>query len=273
MDVKEIKRIPIDQIQLRPQVREHFDEAGIADLAASIKAVGQLQPILARLDGDGGYVVVDGERRLRAAKLAGLATIDAIVDAQTNSTVQITQRQLIANCQRADLTAREKSVAIDRLMREADCTAKEVAKMLGFSNATVSRLLSVLTLPDSIQQKIEAGLIAPSAAAELARVTDPAEREELGTELAAGRLTRDALSGRIKAAKRKDSGNGASLGRARFTLGGERTLTAAGPNLSTETFIELIEEVLERARKGRTRGLELPTLVKVINDESKKQSE
>lgn len=266
--LRQIHEIPIASIRVQKQVRSTFDPASVAELAASLKAVGLQQPIRVRRDGD-GYWLIDGERRLRAARIAGFETIDAIVEEEPLSPAEITQRQLICNCQREDLAPLEKAAAIDQLMSQTGWNEGQVAAKLGLSGATVTRLLSLLQLPASLRERVASGEIGPSAGYELARVSNPAEQAELARQLTEGTVTRDGLAGRNKAARRPAPTNSAQPVRGRIHLGGGRSITVAGPRLTTESLIDWLEELLAKARKARTQGLELATLIKVICDQAK----
>lgn len=250
------------------QPRRFFDPTSIKELAESLRQVGLQQPIRVRPDGD-GFVLVDGERRYRAAQSLGWKTIQAVVEERPLDAAGALQRQLICNCQREDLTPLEKAAAIERLMRETNWTESQVASKLGFSCATVTRLLSLLQLPEALREKIAQGRIGASAGYELARINDPAQQAELAEQLIAGELTRDGLAGRAKAARRARSAAEPVLARGRIQLGDGRSVTVAGPQLSTESLIDWLEELLAKARKARAQGLELGTLVKMLNDQAK----
>ncbi len=136
-----------------------------------------------------------------AARHAGFEAIPAIVVADDLNEAQILQQQWIANCHRQELTPMEKVRAISRLMQLTGWSASETAKRLSMSGANVSRLLALLSLPEPIQIQVEDGVIPASAAAELARVDDPAKQAELAQRIAGGQLTRDGLTGERKAAQ------------------------------------------------------------------------
>jgi ParB family chromosome partitioning protein len=259
----------LDQVATASQVREHFDEESIYGLAMSLKEVGQLQPIRVRKVGD-KFVIVDGERRFRAAKKAGFTTIAAIIEEKDMTGGEVVQRQMIANCQREDLTPLEKSKAVAGLMEETGWNASQVAAKLGLSNATVTRLLALLTLPAEVQKRVASGEIAASAAYELARVEDAGEQAKLANQLASGRLTRDGLTGAMKASRNeKPPAGGTQAARATAVLGPGRSVTVACADLTLERFIELIEELLAKARKVRPQGVELSTFVKMLRDQSR----
>jgi len=265
--VEQIQHIPLDKIVAEVQVRKAFDEEGLVGLAAMLKDVGQLQPCRVRKSKD-AFVIVDGERRYRAAKLAGLTTLAVIIEGKDLCEGEVLQRQLIANCQREDLTPLEKAKGIAELMKSTGWKAGEAATRLGTSNGTATRLLALLSLPESIQDQVASGVIPASAAYELSRVGDAGQQQELANQFAAGRLTRDALAGAIKAqAKGTTKDPSSAAGRATAQLGDGRSVTVVGCSLSLEGFIEILEELLAKARKVRPQGVELGTFCKMLRDQ------
>lgn len=269
MEPRAIQQMPIDKIECIAQVRKRFDEETIAGLAQSLKEVGFLQPISVRRNGD-QWIVSDGERRLRAARLAGFASVPVMIDDREIGEAGLTQRQLIANCQREDFSPLEKSTAIERLMRETKWSGAQVAVKLGFSPATVSKLLALLTLPEQVRERVESGDIALSAAYQLTRVKDGTSQAQLASEVANG-LSRDGLSARLKSAK-QIQGHPPKSAPKKVTalLGQARAVTVCGTGLTLERFIQWLEELLDKARKARPKGLELDTFVKMLRDQSKK---
>lgn len=267
MKPEEIQLIPIADINVTAQVRGHFDESALDGLAASLREVGQLQPIRCRLQ-DRQLVVVDGERRLRAAKRAGITALQVIIEQAELSAGDVVQRQLIANLQREDLAPIEKAKGIASLMKETGWNASEIAAHLGMSNATVSRVLMLLELPEDIQQQVAAGKIAPSAAAELAKVKDSARQSELAGRVASGKLTRDAIAKAARSRKRS-SGPKAVSERLIAMLGVGRVVSIFAPSLTIESAIELLEELLSKARKAKAQNLSIPTFSKLLEDQSR----
>lgn len=268
MDNQRIVDVAILDITPDPaQPRRVFDNDSIERLAASIREVGVLQPIrLRRVEGK--LVIEDGERRWLSARVAGKETIPATISESAPDALTL-QRQLICNCQREALNAIDRATSVERLIAETGWDAQTVAEKLGETSSSISKLRSLLTLPEAIRTSVRTGQIAASAAYDLARVTDPAKQAALAQELAEGRLTRDALSGRIKSERRQAAGNGTHLARGRIDLGGERAITVSGPKLSTERLIDWLEELLAKARKARAQGLEITTLIKMLNDQAK----
>lgn len=267
MPHEQLIRVPINKIVAVGQVREQFDEESIAGLAATLKTQGQLQPIRVRKVGE-KYVITDGERRYRAAKVAGLSELDAIIEERDLTSGEVIERSLIANCQREDLAPLEKASGIASLMKETGWNASEVANRLGMTNATVSRLLSLLELPAEIQDQVTSGKIAPSAAVELAKVQDRAKQQELASQVASGHLTRDAIAGAAKRKKRAASRpEKPASGRLVAILGLGRVVSIIAPVLSLEGAIELLEELLAKARKAKAQSLSLATFAKLLEDQ------
>lgn len=132
MSIPTVLQVPIEAIVMPPQVRQHFDEASIDSLAATIREVGVLQPILARKHAD-KFAIVDGGRRFRAACKVGLQSVPVIIEDRELNGVELAQTQLIANCQREDLKPVEKARAIAQLMKASGWPATQVAAKLGLS--------------------------------------------------------------------------------------------------------------------------------------------
>ncbi|HEV8067006.1 MAG TPA: ParB/RepB/Spo0J family partition protein [Planctomycetaceae bacterium] len=263
-----IQYLAIGEIVCERQVRDHIEEASIRELASGLKEVGQLQPIRVRKAGD-KYVVLDGERRFcAAASYAGFQTIAAIVETQELDEGQIIHRQLIANCHE-ELKPMEKARAIARLMEVTGWSASEAGKRLGMSNANVSRLLALLSLPAPIQKQVEDGVIPSSAAAELARVDDPAKQAELAQRIAGGRLTRDGLSGERKAARNGSNRTKRAASRATAVLDPKRSVTVSSEGLDLESFLQILEELVAKVRKIRPRGIGLSTFLRILKEEAK----
>jgi ParB family chromosome partitioning protein len=157
-DAVRVEKLPVHVVEGDPeQPRRTFDEEELAELAASLKLHGQLQPIRVRRVSGGRYVVVAGERRLRAAKLAGLATIDAIVLEERVSLDRVRIEAVVENLQRADVPPLEAAESYRRLLSLWGVSQAELARRLGISSATVSRALSLLDAPEDVRARIAAG--------------------------------------------------------------------------------------------------------------------
>ncbi len=152
----ELRKIPIDQLQRgKYQPRTHMNPEALEELAASIKAQGVVQPIVARPLSSGGYEIIAGERRWRAAQLAGLETVPAVVrQIPDEAAIAIA---LIENIQRENLNPVEEANAFTRLIDEFHMTHQQVAEAVGRSRAAVTNLLRLLTLNEDVRESLEKG--------------------------------------------------------------------------------------------------------------------
>ena len=154
------------------QPRVHFDESELEGLAASIRSVGVLQPIVVRVDGD-QYVLVAGERRCRAARLAGLTEIPAIIRDNEGDVSGLTEA-LIENVQREGLSPLEEAAAYDQLLAKYSMTQEDVGKAVGKSRSTINNTLRLLQLPAEIQGMLNNGSLAMGHARALLGLDDAA---------------------------------------------------------------------------------------------------
>lgn len=174
--------LPLDQVRPNPhQPRRQFNEATLSALADSMKAAGVIQPIVVRQIGD-NYELIAGERRLRAARLAGLATIPALI----RETDAITQAQLalIENIQREDLNPIDRAEGYRVLIDQLGLTQTELATRLGEDRSSISNYLRLLDLHEDVRQLVRSGGLSVGHAKVLMTLADPAEQARLA-ELAA----------------------------------------------------------------------------------------
>ena len=169
----EVRMLPIRQIDPNPdQPRRRFDETALQELAASISAIGVIQPIIVAQQGE-RYTIIAGERRYRASRMAQLEEIPAIVrnwDEQTRL-----EAALVENLQRDDLNPIEEARGVKRLMEETGLTQERAAERLGKSRPAIANLLRLLNLADSVQQYLIEGKL--SAGHARALVTVERERQ------------------------------------------------------------------------------------------------
>ncbi len=174
---------------LRPnrlQPRRLFAEASLAELAQSVRQNGILQPLLVR-PADGGFELVAGERRLRAAQLAGLEHVPVTVRDVDDR--ELLEMALIENLQRDDLNAIEEAHAYRRLIDEFQLTQEQVAGRVGKDRSTVANTLRLLQLPEPVQAEIERGALSPGHARALVKAGSDALAIRLATQVVAQRLT------------------------------------------------------------------------------------
>lgn len=153
----EVRQIPLEFIDYNPyQPRKQFDQQNLQDLAASINTYGIIQPLLVRKK-DHKYELIAGERRLRAAKLAGLLSVPAIITEYTNQ--EIAELALVENLQREDLNFMDEAEGYQLLLDEFEITQEELARRVGKSQSTIANKLRLLRLPTNIRQIISQEMI------------------------------------------------------------------------------------------------------------------
>jgi ParB family chromosome partitioning protein len=168
----EVPQIPLERIARNPhQPRNRFDEAETAELAASIALHGVLQPIVVRATADGAYELIAGERRLRAARLAGLTHIPAVVRESVDG--EQLELALVENLQRQDLNAIEEAGAYRELVDRFDMSHEEVARKVGKSRVAISNALRLLDLAAETREAIADGRITEGHGRALAALTIP----------------------------------------------------------------------------------------------------
>lgn len=173
----EITFISLDKIIANPgQPRKNFRDESLEELSGSIKEYGVLQPILLRDDGK-SYTIIAGERRFRAAQMAGLDKIPAIVRTMENKEVALIA--LVENVQREDLNFLEEARAYKKLMEEFGLTQNEIAEKMNKKQSTISNKIRLLTLPEDIQEKILENKLTERHARALLRLTDEDDRKRV----------------------------------------------------------------------------------------------
>lgn len=172
----EFRTIPVEDISPDPnQPRKVFDPEALQELADSIKEHGVLQPIIVRKGENNQYIIISGERRYRATKLAGLAEISAVIRTNVNPS----EIAIIENLQRENLLPFEEAEAFERMIREYGYTQTQLAKIIGKKQNTVSQILSLNRLPAGIKQKYPRADISKRTLIEIARQDSPEKMEEL----------------------------------------------------------------------------------------------
>jgi ParB family chromosome partitioning protein len=175
---EQVIRLDIERISPnRHQPRQQFDETALEALARSIRQAGLMQPVLVRPDADGSFSLIAGERRWRAARLAGLSSIPAIVRHADDR--QSAEMALIENLQREDLNPIERATAFKLLIEDHDLTHQQVADAVGLDRSSVTNLLRLLDLEDSIKTAVAAGALGMGHARALLAIANSKRREHL----------------------------------------------------------------------------------------------
>ena len=180
--VGRVAEIEVPAIRPNPyQPRETFNEQHLDELAASIRQLGIIQPITVRVLEDGRFELISGERRLRAAKRAGLERIPAFV--READTEEMLEMALVENVQREELNPVEIAIGYQRLIEECDLTQEQVATKVGKNRATVANFLRLLKLPPAIQASLRDGAVSMGHARALITVEDEEAQEVLLQEI------------------------------------------------------------------------------------------
>ncbi len=204
--------LPLREIVPDPaQPRQNFDETALAELAQSIKENGLLQPVSVRPQKAGtGYILIAGERRWRAARMAGLTEIPALVRNVTEE--QAAALSLIENLQREDLDPMEQAQGIKTLVETYGITQQTAAQRLGKSRSAIANSLRLLTLPEAVQQELRRGTLHVGHAKALLSLSDPEAIQTASQEVLNGNLTvreTEALCRKLSRAAKKNASNGA----------------------------------------------------------------
>lgn len=192
------REVPVGAIHPNPkQPRRIFDEDAQAELTHSVREFGLLQPVVVRERQQGGYELVMGERRWRAATAAGLATIPAII--RETADQALLRDALLENIHRAQLNPLEEAAAYDQLLVEFGVTHEELATRIGRSRSQVTNTIRLLRLPVRVQSRVAAGVLSAGHARALLTLDDPAAQDALAARIVAEglsvRATEELVSG------------------------------------------------------------------------------
>jgi ParB family transcriptional regulator, chromosome partitioning protein len=256
-----VRNVPLDRISPNPdQPRMNFDESALAELAASIREHGVLQPVLVRPAGQPHhYQLVAGERRWRAARAAGLTEVPALIEElDDDAALEI---GIIENLQREDLSPLEEAMIYDRMTSEHGYSLRRLAQKLGKDKGYIENRLRLAGAPTEIKQLVSLRKDTLSHAYELLKVEDPKKRRRLAEQVAAGELSlvklREKIEGRqvasratpaatAQVAEGQDGGDGvddvARLASHRPAPSGDNALLAAKQSLADA--IEMLGEIL-----------------------------
>jgi ParB family chromosome partitioning protein len=203
--------IAVDRIVPDPlQPRKEFDPDGIAQLAASMRSVGQITPVQVRWsDEAGSYVLIAGERRWRAAREAGLASLKCVAVEGELTPDTLVEMQLMENACRKDLTFAEQGHAFKSLMEARGLSQRDLAEMLRIDQANIAHAVALLNLPEEIMAAVEAKEIVPSTAYEISKAADPAVQLEIARDVRENGTSRAAVRERVAASRpRATAGKG-----------------------------------------------------------------
>ncbi len=242
--------LTLDAIVPNPrQPREVFDEEEIEGLAVSLQDVGMLQPVVVRPLSGGRYELVAGERRLRAAKLAGLDRIPAVV--RHTDDASMLKEALVENIHRVQLNPLEEAAAYEQLLAEFGFTQEELATRIGKSRPAISNTLRLLTLPPAIQRRIAAGVLSAGHAKALLALEDADEQVRLGERIVAEGMSVRGVEEAVRVRLMEEPRRGSS---GRGGGGGTRRLVAPGLIDLQDDLSDALEarvRISMGARKGK----------------------
>jgi ParB family chromosome partitioning protein len=196
-DSSHVRQIPVDRIEPNPeQPRLSFDQATLDELTASVREHGVLQPVLVRPLGPNQFQLVAGERRWRASRAAGLATIPALIEEIDDETAL--EIAIIENLQREDLSPLDEAIMYDRMIREHGYSVRRLAQKLGKDKGYLENRLRLADAPPEIKELVSLRKDTLSHAYELLKVADPKRRRRLAGQVASGELSLVKLRERIE---------------------------------------------------------------------------
>jgi ParB family transcriptional regulator, chromosome partitioning protein len=243
----------LDRIMADPdQPRKTFSDESLEQLARSLKSAGQLQPIRVRWNGEHAkWVIISGERRYRAAALAGLKTIACLFVDRELTESEIRQESLIENLLREDLRPIEAAQGYRQLMEMNGWTINQVAEALNITKGTVSKSLSLLKLPDDIKAQVDEGKITPSAAYEVSRLEGENAQRELASRIVTEGLKRDETGEAVgKTARPKATKDEAKTTTTKVlnVSGAKLSITWQKKTVRNKDIIDVLEEALFQVR-------------------------
>ncbi len=248
----ELRELPVELIVANPnQPRRHFDDDALNALAGSLGERGVLQPVLVRPKPGGTYELVAGERRWRAAQIAGLAEIPALVRARDDAASL--ELALIENMAREDLNPIEEARACAALVEELSLTREDVGRRVGRSRVAVSNLLRLLDLPDDAIEMLEHGQLSEGHGRALLLAEDHAARRRLARDAAREDWSVRTVEARAREANKAEGGEGQKR-RARTKPGIHPDQHAAAATIATALEEAFGAEVRVRPDKGGYRA-------------------
>jgi ParB family transcriptional regulator, chromosome partitioning protein len=231
------------------QPRTDFDEEAIARLAASIRDKGQLHPIRVRWDEAlDRWIIISGERRYRATRAAGLPNIDCYFHEDGISPSEVLEQQLVENLLREDLKPLEEARAFSALMELNAWTGKQVAEALRLSPSRVSRALALLALPESLQQRIEAGELGKTAAYELTKLDNEESRERLADQVAEHGFTHEQAARAVRQRKGKKKRVQNALSQSFLSENGVKVTVSSAAKVTYHEIEQALDQALEEVR-------------------------
>ncbi|MFO0979936.1 MAG: ParB/RepB/Spo0J family partition protein [Planctomycetaceae bacterium] len=231
------------------QPRSEFSETEIRQLAGSLQSHGQLHPIRVRWDKiTERWVIISGERRYRAAMIAGWKQIDCCFEESEFMPAGILERQLVENLLRADLRPVEEARAFELLMKWNHWNGKQLAAALHLTESRVSRALALLSLPGEVQRKIDQGDLAKSSAYELTRLPDAEDHHKLADQTVRSQITHRGLRRLVNQRRGKPTRSARSLTQTFYAENGLRITVSSGKLNSYHEILAALQQAVEEVQ-------------------------
>jgi ParB family chromosome partitioning protein len=231
------------------QPRKEFDAAAIERLSESIKAKGLLQPLRVRWNPDlGKHVILVGERRYRAAIQAGLTSVPCIFVETELTAAEILEEQLVENLLREDLNPIDQAQSFQRYMELVGCHAKDLAHILKLAPSTVTRALSLLKLPEPIQEQVAAGDIPAKTGFEIVKLKDDTARTAMAERVVAEKLTADDAAKAVRQKKGRGAPKGRGMNETFRLKNGFKVVVSSPRKVEPSELVAALEEVLKLAQ-------------------------
>lgn len=262
----ETKELPVEQIETRPgQPRTEFEPGALLELGQNLLAFGQLLPLIVFWAAEvGRFILIDGERRWRAAKLVGIKTLLAIVLEQEPSDALLHQLQMCIEAHRVGLSAIEKAKHLLRIRQENNWSISELAEKLNMKQPYVSKLLKFNDGCPELLAALQAGSIDQDKAYTICQESDHEKQRELMKQ--AGDLSREQLR---QKARSKGQSVALKTAVARFALPRGVLVTVQGPKMDLSGAIDAMLETLRVLKKGQADSWDIVTAARVMRDRAK----
>jgi ParB family chromosome partitioning protein len=249
----------------RRQPRQAFDEAALLALGQNMLAFTQQVPVIVYM-AEGQAVLLDGERRWRAAKLVGIAELWVLMLASRPSAAELAILQTSLDVHRESLSLMERSNVLSKIQAETGWTVTEIGERLSLSQGMVSKLLAFQRLAPAIQGLLQTGGLDGEKATVISRELDHARQLELVKE--AAHLSREQIRAKVK---RKPAG-GAAVKRAAFALSSDTTVSVTGPEMTLADVIEKLLAMVGELKRGLKQHLDIITVQRVLAQKAKVRS-
>lgn len=266
MPETKVLSVPVDEVCPDPsQPRQTFDKDDLERMTASVTARGVLQPIRVRWDGQrASWVIISGECRWRAAKLAGLATVPCLPVEGELSETDLLADQIIENTVRNSLKPMELARALAKLKALKGCTSQVLAKELGISGGSITKAEALLSLPEEIQAMVDDGRVPESAGYEISRMPDAQGQRELALSVAAKKLGRDGVADAVRQVIGKREVR-PKAGRLSCKLDSGICLTvSSGQPLTWDELLTALDHVRRQAKKMCDDGKDVSALARLL---------